>query len=40
MKYALLDTDFISKTYTVRIDADNHLIVSGFLTRAARKTFG
>lgn len=26
MKYALLDTDFISKTYTVRIDADNHLI--------------
>ena len=26
MKYALLDTDFISKTHTVRIDDDNHLI--------------
>ncbi len=26
MKYALLDTDFISKTYAVRIDDDNHLI--------------
>ena len=26
MKYALLDTDFISKTHTVRIDDDHHLI--------------
>lgn len=26
MKLALLDTDFISKTHTVRIDDDNHLI--------------
>ena len=25
-KYALLDTDFISKTHTVRIDDNNHLI--------------
>ena len=26
MKYALLDTDFISKTYTVSIDENNRLI--------------
>lgn len=26
MKYALLDTDFISKTHTVKADDDNHLI--------------
>ncbi len=26
MKYALFDTDFISKTHTVRLDEENHLI--------------
>lgn len=25
-KYALLDTDFISKTYIIQKDAENHLI--------------
>ena len=26
MKYALLDTDFLSKTHTIRLDDENHLI--------------
>lgn len=26
MKYALFDTDFISKTHTVRLDEENHII--------------